>query len=123
MRSDYATSSMPGFMTPSTMDSRQKIISRLSLDYPVDINKSSVSRLSNEIQQLMRRKVMLMEEMYDIEKLHIQGNNTSKLTESEKLINSKIEIAPATTASVGNIHSKNIKQNLSTSDDLMTNSK
>ena len=49
MRSDYATFSVLRFTTPSTMGSRQNIISRLSLDYPIDFNKSSVSRLSNEI--------------------------------------------------------------------------
>lgn len=104
LRSENASSSMPEFMTPSTMDSRQKIMSRLSAEYPLDSNKNSVSRLSGEIQNLMRRKIQLMEEIYEFEK--------------QKPMRQSAEIFPITN-SVSNIHSNTqIKHNLSTQDDL-----
>ena len=86
MRSDVASTSMPGFMTPSTMDSRQILMSRMSVDYPVDINRRTVSKLSREVQQLMRRKVQLMEDLYEYEKKGNVKRKENLTTENKDLM-------------------------------------
>jgi len=68
MRSDYACSSVPGFRTPSTMDSRQILKSRVSPDYPSNINKKTLSRLRREVHQLIQKKMELMQDIRSIQK-------------------------------------------------------
>jgi hypothetical protein len=73
MKDDHTGSSKPGFlairntptqcMTPSTNDSRQKIISNKSNEYMLKISQSSVRNLKAEIQDLMRKKAKLMLEV------------------------------------------------------------
>jgi len=63
MKSEYASSSMPGFMTPSTMDSRQILMSK---NYPLNINSKAVLKLRREVQRLMRKKVELMKDIKSV---------------------------------------------------------
>ena len=86
MKSEIASTSMPGFMTPSTMDSRQILMSRMSVDYPVDVNRRTVSKLSREVQQLMRRKVQLMEDLYEWEKKSNVKKSENSNTDNKDLM-------------------------------------
>jgi hypothetical protein len=63
MKSDNASSSKRGFMTPSTNDSRQIIISKKSKDHMNKILQNTVRDLKAEIQDLMKKKAKLMLEM------------------------------------------------------------
>ena len=104
----------------STVDSRHKIISRLSLNYAGDPNKNSLTKLNDDVQQLMQRKISLMEELYDMDRAQNRDKSPNPITGDN--IFSNANISPLT-GSVGNIRPGNFKHNLSTPDDLMMSSK
>jgi hypothetical protein len=55
MKSDHASSSMPGFCTPSTMDSRQILMRKVSMEYPTKFNKKAASKFRREFAKIMRK--------------------------------------------------------------------
>ncbi len=80
MRSEYASSSMPGFRTPSTVDSRAILNTNISMNYEQNMSKGMLSRLRKEINQLMHKKFQLLSDIKGIE----GSKNTSKDHRSQR---------------------------------------
>ncbi|CAI2360227.1 unnamed protein product [Moneuplotes crassus] len=67
MKSEYASSSMPGFRTPSTVDSRKVFHTKIPINYAKNVGKGLVTKLKKEINQLMQKKYELLNDIKDIE--------------------------------------------------------